>query len=435
MGGGVAGEIGQGALEGQRADGGGQALRRGDLDLGAGATGVLARAGQQVGDRHLLRRLPGLAAGEGEVFVDHVLHLVEVPAHGGGALEGGREGELEAETGQGRAQVVADRGEQGGALVDVPLDAVAHVHEGLGGGADLPGTRGLEALARLAPAEGLRRLGEAFDGADLVADEQDGDAHQQDGGDEQPEHEDVGLGRDGALARGDDAQHALGLLHPNVDVGRVAGGVEPEGLVQPVGEGLLERAVDDADRPAPGLGRQDVAFAQVDGERHRPLGAFGDDLEVLRGRVVGVALDRPGDVAGQAVGEAGGDGLPVGVEEGPGHRHLHDQHRQDDDQQRAAPERGRQAPLEETRPEAGGEQPHDTPPPPRGEGDHPEDGGGGATGLGRRGRTPSTASRSPSPCGGGMRDISPGPACSRRRGRSGGSAGSWGRPRACGAGG
>ena len=101
------------------------------------------------------------------------------------------------------------------------------------GGADLAGPVRLEPRARLAPPEGLGRLGQPFDGADLIADEQDRDRHQQHGGHHQPQHEDMGLGRHGPLARGDDPQHALRLLHLDVDIGRIAGGREPEGLVQP----------------------------------------------------------------------------------------------------------------------------------------------------------------------------------------------------------
>ena len=48
-----------------------------------------------------------------------------------------------------------------------------------------------------------------------------------------------------ARSRGrDDAQHPARHLHPDVDVGRVAGGVEPEGLVEAVGQRLLQRPVD-----------------------------------------------------------------------------------------------------------------------------------------------------------------------------------------------
>ncbi|MBX3484404.1 MAG: hypothetical protein KF737_12855, partial [Phenylobacterium sp.] len=49
-------------------------------------------------------------------------------------------------------------------------------------------------------------------------------------------------------------------------------------------------------------------------------------------------------------------------------------------------------------------------PPPSGEGDHPKDGGGGWSGLRSLGLAPSTASRSPSPDGGGVRRLRLSPA-------------------------
>ena len=264
MGGGVAGQIGQGALEGQRTQGGGQIGGGDDLDLGSGPADVLGGGREQIGDRHRLSGLAGLAAGEGEVFVDHMLHLVEIALHRLGALERRSQRQFEAQPGQGGAQVVADRGEQGGALVDMALNPLPHGEEGVGGGADLARAMRFEMLARLAPAEGFGCVGQSFYGAHLVADEQDGDAHQQDGGDGQPEDEDVGLGGHSALARGDDPKHALGLLDADVDVGGIAGGVEPEGLVDTGGEGLLEGAIDHADGAAPVFLRQDVALAQLD---------------------------------------------------------------------------------------------------------------------------------------------------------------------------
>jgi hypothetical protein len=52
---------------------------------------------------------------------------------------------------------VADRGEQGGALIDVALNPVAHGHEGHGGGADLfvayrrrPGIEALRVVVEMA---------------------------------------------------------------------------------------------------------------------------------------------------------------------------------------------------------------------------------------------------------------------------------------------
>ncbi|MNS93554.1 hypothetical protein D3C72_1277370 [compost metagenome] len=217
------------------------------------------------------------------------------------------------------------------------LDAGAHVQEGAGGGPHLARAVRLEARHAFPPAEGLGGVGQALDGAHLIADEQHRHAQQQDGRYGQPQDEDMGLGRHGPFARRDDAQHAAWLLHADVDIGGIAGGVVPEGLVQPRGQGLLQDTVDHADRPAPLFIGQDRSVLKRDGELHRPLGPVGDDGQVLRRRLVAIAFGRPGHVPGQALGQARGHGLPVGVEEGPGHGALHDQHRQDDDQQRPAP--------------------------------------------------------------------------------------------------
>ncbi|MNY83425.1 hypothetical protein D3C86_2261910 [compost metagenome] len=51
------------------------------------------------------------------------------------------------------------------------LDAGAHVEEGAGGGADLARAMGFETRHAFAPAKGLGGVGQAFDGAHLIADE------------------------------------------------------------------------------------------------------------------------------------------------------------------------------------------------------------------------------------------------------------------------
>ena len=181
--------------------------------------------------------LASFAAGEGEVFVDHVsisaspLHLLQ-PRAGLGQRQ------FQLQAGEGGAQVVADRGQKGGALVDVALDARLHVEEGLGGLAHL--ARAVRPEARdLGPlAESLGGGGETLDGAHLVADEQYGDGGQQEGCARQPHDEGAGLGGEGAVAGRQHPQHPLWQLHPDVDIGRVAGGVVPEGPVQPLGQGV-----------------------------------------------------------------------------------------------------------------------------------------------------------------------------------------------------
>ena len=57
-------------------------------------------------------------------------------------------------------------------------------------------------------------------------------------------------------------------------------------------------------------------------------------FEGLRGFLLGlIEPDHHGDIAGHPLGQATGHGFPMFLEEGPGHGHLHQGHRQDDDQQ------------------------------------------------------------------------------------------------------
>ncbi len=75
---------------------------------------------------------------------------------------------------------MTDRSEQGGALLDVALQALPHVEEGVSRLAHLARAVGLE-VEISAPAKGLGRLGQPLDGPDLVADEGHGHADQDQG--------------------------------------------------------------------------------------------------------------------------------------------------------------------------------------------------------------------------------------------------------------
>ena len=309
-----------------------------------------------------LAGLAGFALGEGQIFVDHMLHLVQVALHGRGSLEGRCEGQLQTQSGQGRAEIMADRGEQGGALVDVALDAVAHVHEGPRGGPDLARAVRLEPLTGLAPPEGFGGGGKTFNGPHLIADEQNGDRHQQHGGGQQPDDEDVRLGRHGPLARGDNAHDAVTDLDPDVDVVGVTGRIEPERAIKAGRKRGLKRPVDNAYGAAADVLGQGRGLLPGDGQGQGAFGPSGQGIKSLRRRVLRIGLDRPGDVSRQTFGQAGIHRLPVGVEEGPGDEYLHDQDRQDDDQQGPPPQGGRQPSLEEACPDRGREEFHGTGP-------------------------------------------------------------------------
>jgi hypothetical protein len=72
-------------------------------------------------------------------------------------LLGSASGQGQLQAGERGAQVVAHRGQQGGALLDVALDAAAHGQEGGGGLAHLLGPVRLEGRAVVAAPERLRR--------------------------------------------------------------------------------------------------------------------------------------------------------------------------------------------------------------------------------------------------------------------------------------
>ena len=130
---------------------------------------------------------------------------------------------------------MADRGQQRGALFDVPLDAAAHVEEGCGRTPHLLGTVRLEGRDIGTATEGFCGIGQALDGTHLIADEQDRDSRQQHRSQGHPEHEDVALGGEGALSRCQHAHHPAGHADTDIDIGRIAGGIEPEWRVQPFG--------------------------------------------------------------------------------------------------------------------------------------------------------------------------------------------------------
>jgi hypothetical protein len=286
-----------------------------------------------------------VAARERQVLVDHVLHVGDVLLHRLLALGRARQGQLQLQPGEGRAQVVADGGQKRRALVDVALDALAHVEEGPRRLSNLACAVRLEGHVR-ALAEGLRRRRQPLDGPHLVADEEDGHRGQQDGGAGQPQDEDVRPAGRGPVYRRDHPQDALVHLHPHVHVGGIARGVEPEGVVEPVLERSLERAVQspEAEQREALARREGAVLLQHDGQVQRPLGPGRDAPELAR--VLLIAFHRPGDVAGEPLAQAARHRLPVGVEEDPGHRRLHEGDRQDDDQQRPAVERRRQPALQ-----------------------------------------------------------------------------------------
>ena len=181
--------------------------------LRAAAAGVLDDArgeDEGIGRRAVLLRV---AAGEGEELGEHPLHLVDVLAQALGLLALVHQRQRQLHPGQRRAQVVADARQHRGALLDLPLDARAHVQKRAGRAADLLGAGGAE-RQRTALAEGLGGFGELADRPDLVAQEGDGDGAEHDRGDQHQHQQLVRVGHAEPGARRLDQQHALVGLRP-----------------------------------------------------------------------------------------------------------------------------------------------------------------------------------------------------------------------------
>ena len=109
-------------------------------------------AGRLGGGLHFLENVPHVDAlrifarvplRESQIVFEHLLHLINVPLQ---RLDLGRahHGKLKPEAGEDRPQVVAHACQHDRALLDVALDALAHVEEGLGGKADLARAADLE---------------------------------------------------------------------------------------------------------------------------------------------------------------------------------------------------------------------------------------------------------------------------------------------------
>src|SRR5262245_58546073 len=228
---GVVDEIGDGALEGMAAKGHHQGrIAAIDTDLRF-AVGLVAHLGQNLADIGAHDLFARGALGEGDIVLQHGLHLVDISAHGVELRRLLEHGELQLEAGEHGAQVVADTGEHDGALLDMALDAVAHLDESL--------VR-LTCRTRATRTE-VRRSGptlaEAFGGfrqtqdrLDLVAQEKDRHGEQHERGAQHPQQKDLRVRRISLAAACQHIHHRVVKLDANIDEVRVPNRVDPEGL-------------------------------------------------------------------------------------------------------------------------------------------------------------------------------------------------------------
>ena len=228
-------KIAQAAFERERPDLDVEVALRLDVDMRAVALGVGAQIVEhraQVGHR---RRFAGVAAREREIGFEHAAHLVDVFLQRLDFREFVDDRERQLETRQDRAQVVADAVEHRRALFRGAFDAAFHFDEGVAGLAHFARAARME--IDVAPlAEILRRLGQAQDRTDLVAQEEDGDRDQHDRGAEHPENEDMDVRLIGERAARHETQDAVAELHAHLHQPGPTDGVDPEGQAHLPGE-------------------------------------------------------------------------------------------------------------------------------------------------------------------------------------------------------
>lgn len=119
-----------------------------------------------------------LGAGEGQIGLQHRLHVVHILIEPFEIRIVAGERQLQLEAGENGAQVMAYTIQHGGALFHLPLDTLAHQDEGKTGAPHLVRAAWGIAADLLALAEVFGRLGKCFDGFDLPAQEQDGNGNQ-----------------------------------------------------------------------------------------------------------------------------------------------------------------------------------------------------------------------------------------------------------------
>ncbi len=153
--------------------------------------------------------LAGIAFGEGHVILEHGLHLVHVGAHGLELRRILEHGELQLEAGEHGPKIVAHAGQHDGALLDMTLDAVAHLDEGMGRLAHFACATRPEINGRRSPlAETVGGIGKPQDRLDLVAQEQNGHGEQHERRADHPQQEDLRVGGIGLAAAGEHVHHA-----------------------------------------------------------------------------------------------------------------------------------------------------------------------------------------------------------------------------------
>ncbi len=230
---------------------------------------------------------------------------------------------------------MADAGEHGGALVDLALDALAHLVEGDRRLAHLAGAARGEIGHGAALAEIVDGGGQSEDRADLVAQEDDGDGEQHHRGRHHPPDEDQRVGDIGLGARREDAQHRMVELDADLDQARAAERVDPERLADLPADLLAEHAVERREERLRPDGGQRLRRQHGDIEPHALAGDAGDGLVVGVLRIGVEDVDDRRDLADHGGRQLRRHQLPVALHEDEGDQRLEQHHRSDDDDEGA----------------------------------------------------------------------------------------------------
>ena len=262
-----------------------------------------------------------------------MLHFVDVGAQGLRFWRLAEQSQLELETRQNGPEVVADAGKHRRALVDMRLDPVTHFQEGLSRLAHLAGAAGTEVFGHgAALAEFVGRIREPQDGADLVAQKQDRHGEQDHRSADHPQQEDVGVRRVSLRAGGDEAQDRVVMLDTDLDVARLADGVDPERPVDALADLVGQRSIEQAEERLRARFRQVPRWQNLQRQTQLVTRQFDDRcLGCLTWWRLLVDLDECCDVACGGFRQTTGDGLPVTLHEDEGDDTFEHDDRCDDD--------------------------------------------------------------------------------------------------------
>ena len=344
---GVVDEVGDRALERVAAD---RHHQRALLDLDGDRPAAMRLAlhlAQDLADVGAHDLLAGVALGERHVVLQHRLHLVDVGAHRfqlGRILE---QGELQFEARQHRAQIVADAGQHDGALLDIALDAVAHLDEGMRRLAHLARAARLEIGRRRPPsAETVGRLRQPQDRFDLVAQEQNRHGQQHQRGADHPQQEDLRVRRVGLAAPGDHVHHRIVELDADIDEIGAADRVDPERLADLPRQLVGQRGVEQVEERLGAHRRQFLARREADAQAEILLGQPRQRLGIRLRRIGLIEVHQHADILHGDGRQPPRHRLPVTLEKHEGEHRLQQHHRRDDDDQRARIEALRHAVAE-----------------------------------------------------------------------------------------